>query len=283
MSSNAGSTGEDDQGSSDRGTGRSIPVMRSGRAPLIVQVRDNSFQSTVTSLLGEVYRLAIKHVQLSGRSHPHPKDIQCALKVALLPCHTYHSTMHRVSHIENLETMQSDEEARLLTINSMAMAGRLMGKMSVDEELGNEETVVNQCRTLQKEEAEKYTQEQSASLFPKTQKMSGSQVAAAIGTIGSLLQASDMPESAAEDFSWCNDEVQEKHNDMFLMERADELWTEYLTETDENDREPFENAMIAAIGRVDQQYAEAEARARTQWEMVLGEEEDREEDQEEDQ
>lgn len=255
----------------------------------MVEIRDHSFQAAVTSMMSEVYKLAIKHVQLSARTHPHPKDIQCALKVALLPSYTYRSTMKRVSHVEDLETMKSDENMRARTIESMTMVGRLMGKMSADKELNNDDgPAVKQCKQVQKAEAEKLERErqalgQQASLFPKPQRLSGSQVAAAIGTIGALLQATDMPDEAAEDFCWCSDAVQAEHNDMFLMERADELWAEYMEETSELDRDPFENAMIGAIQRVDQEYTAAEARARARWEEMVQEEMDRNEDQDKDQ
>ena len=186
----------------------------------MVEIRDHSFENAMTSLMSEMYKLAIKHMQLSGRSHIQPQDIQNALKVVLLPSYGYRSSMKPMTHIEDINQFKNDKDARSLTLESMTMASRFMGKVMADEELGND-SVTKECKEVQKQEKKRLEQEQEFSLFPKQQKLSGVQVATAIGTISNLLQASDMPETTEEEFCFCSDEVQSKHNDMFLMERAD--------------------------------------------------------------
>jgi len=271
------SSGEEERGD---GSSRKFPAtMRSGRGPMVVEILDQSFESAITSLMSEVYKLCIKHVQLSGRSHIQPKDIQNAFKVVLLPSYGYEESLKRISHIDDVAMIKNNLDKRTLTNHSMIMAGRLMAKTSVDTELGNSSEALDAYRRVQDEERTAQEQEagQHASLFPGPKKINSKQLNAAVCSIAHLLQATEMPDTTDEEFCWCSDKVQLEHNDMFLMERAEGLWKEYLEETSKADKHPFERSLIAAINKVDREYSEAEARARERWEQMLLEEESGEE------
>lgn len=234
--------------------------IRSGQRPVYEEVQGQSLEQSIVKITTEVYSLVIRHVKQSGRSHPHPFDFHNALKVVLLPSYSKWDAMQeamKITHIEDMSNVAEKGARRTQTLTSLSDAARLVAGMDHAGPLQKEKK-----RTRERQTPEPGP---NSSLFPAPQPITPEDQMRAVAAIASLLQMTDMPDELEDEFCFCDDETQQKDNDMFLMERADYFWDEYLQESSEHTWSRIENTLVRAVVAADKAFAEAEARAIAAW------------------
>lgn len=243
--------------------------IRSGQGPVYEEVQGQSLEQGIVKITTEVYSLVLRHVKQSGRSHPHPFDFHNALKVVLLPSYSKRDAMQeamKITHIQDTDSVAEKGARRTQTLTTLSDAARLVAGMDHAGPL------------LKKRTREQRAPEPHGSLFPAPQPITPEDQVHALTAIASLLQATDMPDELEDEFCFCDDDVQQRDNDMFLMERADDFWDEYLQESSDHTRSLIENTLVKAVIAADKAVAEAETRAAAVWEAEQREEEEEEGD-----